>query len=112
MKRETIFALLLPIAAVLGGCVASVAASALGAAVSAGRGTPKSNEGSNVAAVSQCSAQAARYGVVHIIDVEQRSINRLVVWGTAGAGEARQSFECAFGTKITSFRIRPIGPSR
>jgi hypothetical protein len=65
-----------------------------------------------LAAASQCTAQAAPYGAVNIIDVEQRSINQLIVWGTAVTGETRQSFECAFGTKITSFRIRPIGPAR
>ena len=112
MKRVTLAASLSLALAALGGCVESMAASALGAAVNAGRGPPKSNEALRLTAVSQCSAQAARFGGVHIIDVEQRSINMLIIWGTASTGVARQSFECDFGTKITGFRIRPIATAR
>jgi len=104
---------LVVIAAVaLNGCVASMAASAVGAAVSASRGRPVSNEGARDTAVSQCSALAAAYGAVHVIDVEQRSVERMVVWGTTEGRGGRQSFECAFGTKVVGFKIHPIAAAR
>ena len=59
-------------------------------------------------AKSTCSARAELYGVVHIIDVEQRSPSMIVVWGTTQNDQGRKSFKCSFGTKITSFTIRPI----
>lgn len=106
--------LLLTLTTTLGltGCVASMAASAVGAAVSASRGRPVSNEGARETAISQCSALAAAYGVVHVIDVEQRSVERMVVWGTTEGHSGRQSFECAFGTKVVGFKIHPIAAAR
>ena len=106
--------LLLTLTTTLGltGCVASMAASAVGAAVSASRGRPVSNEGARETAISQCSALAAPYGAVHVIDVEQRSVERMVVWGTTEGHSGRQSFECAFGTKVVGFKIHPIAAAR
>ena len=107
-KRPLAFALLALSPVALGGCVASMAASAVGMAVQEAQGEPKSNAHLRDAAVEACSARAAPHGTVQIIDVEQRSIDRIVVWGTAGEGEAKRSFECAFGTEVTGFKLREI----
>ena len=94
----------------LGGCVAGMAASAVGVAAREARGEPQSNAHLKPAAIAACSARAAAYGTVRIIDVEQRSADRLVVWGTAGEGDSRRSFECGFGTRVSYFRMREIAP--
>lgn len=90
------------------GCVAGMAASAAGMAVRSAQGKPVDNSQYRPAAISACSARAAPYGAVRIIDVEQRSISKLVVWGTAGEGAQRQSFECSFGTSVTGFKLRRV----
>jgi hypothetical protein len=97
-------------AAALGGCVASMAASAIGMAARSAQGTPVSNEALQPQARAACEAQAAQHGTVRIIDVEQRRIDKIIVWGTVEKGGVRQSFQCDFGTKITSFRLRAITP--
>ena len=94
----------------LGGCVAGIAASAAGLAARELQGTPTANAHLHPDAVAACSARAAAYGTVKLIDVEQRSAGKIVVWGTAGDDAARQSFECAFGTRVTAFKLRPITP--
>jgi hypothetical protein len=45
---------------------------------------------------------------VHIIDVEQRSVDKLVVWGTVDDGKQRRSFQCDFKHKVTGFKLREI----
>ncbi len=96
----------------LGGCVAGMAANAVGMAAAAARGEPRSNQHLQPAARDACTAQAAAYGTVRIIDVEQRSAIRIIVWGTVDDGKQRRSFECGFGTRITSFKLRPIAERR
>ena len=101
----------LPLAAAslaLGGCVASMAASAVGMAVREAQPEPKSNEALQPAARQACSDRAAPHGAVHVIDVEQRRIDRIIVWGTVDDGKGRRSFECGFTSRITYFRLRPI----
>ncbi len=107
--------LIVPLAAsalVLGGCVASMAMSAASLAAQGVRGQPRSNADLNPEARRVCEIHAAQYGAVHIIDVEQRSISKIIVWGTVDDGKQRRSFQCDFGTKMTSFKLRPIPPSR
>ncbi len=96
----------------LGGCVAGMMAGAAGTAVQAAHGQPKSNAHLQPNAKAACSASAGRYGSVHIIDVEQRSADRIVVWGTIDDGERRRSFECGFKTAITYFKLREIHARR
>jgi hypothetical protein len=96
----------------LGGCVAGMVAGAAGTAVQAARGHPESNAHLQPTAKSECSAHAARYGSVHIIDVEQRSADRIVVWGTIDDGKERRSFECGFRTAMTYFKLREINARR
>ena len=104
--------LILLVAAVLplGGCAAAIAANAIGMAAAGAQGREKSNAHLHPAAVTACSDRAAPYGTVHIIDVEQRSASKLIVWGRVDDGAKRRSFECAFGTKITGFKLRAISP--
>ena len=90
------------------GCVAGIAANAVGMAAAAARGEPQGNQHLQPAARAACTARAAAYGTVHIIDVEQRSTSKMIVWGTVDDGKQRRSFECGFGTQITSFKLRPI----
>ena len=94
----------------LGGCVAGMAASAIGMAARSARGQPASNEHLKPEASAACSARASQYGAVKIIDVEQRSASKIIVWGTVDDGKQRRSFECAFGTRITGFKLRTVKP--
>ena len=50
---------------------------------------------------------------MHVIDVEQHRVGRIIVWGTVDDGRSKQSsFQCDFGTKITGFTLRPIMPQQ
>lgn len=97
-----------PIALATGGCVPMMAASAVSMAAQGAKGRPVSNDGLQPQAREACSAQAAQHGTVNVIDVEQAAVNRITVWGTVDDGKQRQSFQCDFGTRITSFKLRPI----
>ena len=94
----------------LGGCVAGMAVGAASMAASAAKGHPQSNEMLQPTARAQCSAEAEKYGAVHVIDVQQSSINKIIVWGTVDDGKEKQSFQCDYGTKVTGFKLRPIKP--
>lgn len=110
MTRALTLSLLIAGVPLLGGCVAGIAAKAVGMAVASARDEPASNAHLHSAAAEACSARAALHGTVRIIDVEQRSASKIIVWGTAGEGAARRSFECAYGTGITDFKLRAIAP--
>jgi hypothetical protein len=112
MKRLLVLSLLAGSAPILGGCMAGLAASAVGMAARSARGTPQSNEHLQPAAAEACKAHASQHGSVHVIDVEQRSPSRIIVWGTVGDGSARRSFQCDYGTKILDFKLRAIPPGR
>lgn len=100
--------LLLP----LGGCVAGMVAGAAGMAAREAQGAPQSNAAYLPQARAACTARAAAYGEVKVIDVAQEAIDRITVWGTVTAPAARQSFECRFKTQITAFKLRPLPPAR
>lgn len=102
---------LFPLAAMaLGGCVPMMAVSAVGMAARGAQGKSVSNEELGPAAKAACSAEAARYGAVHVIDVQQAKVNKIIVWGTVDDGRQKRSFQCDYGTKITGFTLRPIVP--
>lgn len=92
----------------LSGCVAGLVASAAGMAVQAGQERPQSNAHLQPHAKAACTKHAGQHGTVHIIDVVQRSVDTIVVWGTADDGNKRRSFECRFKTAITFFKLRDI----
>jgi hypothetical protein len=96
----------------LSGCLPMMAVSAASMAARAAQGKPTSNEGLQPQARDACSAEAAKYGAVHVIDVEQHRIGKIIVWGTVDDGQRKQSFQCDFGTKITGFTLRPIAPKQ
>ncbi|MEO8547746.1 MAG: hypothetical protein ABI422_05200 [Sphingomicrobium sp.] len=92
----------------LSGCVAGMVAGAAGMAAQGARGQVQSNASLKPQARAACEANAARYGAVHIIDVEQHSVSKIIVWGTVDDGKQRRSFQCDFGTSVTGFKLRPI----
>jgi hypothetical protein len=107
MDRSTLLLLFAAIPA-LGGCVPMMAASAVSMVGQAAEGRPVSNEALQPEARDACMAQAARYGTVNLIDVEQHRANQIIVWGTVEDARQKRSFECDFGAKITGFKLRPI----
>ena len=111
MTRKLILLLLVGSAPALGGCVAGMAVSALSMAARSAQGQPQSNAQLKPAARNDCTTYAAHFGTVHIIDVQQSSPSKIIVWGTVDDGKQRQSFECGYGTRITGFKLRPIPAS-
>lgn len=104
-------AMILAIAAAavpLGGCVASLAASAAGMAIQSAQREPQSNAHLKPTARQACTQRAAQYGAVHIIDVEQRRADRIIVWGTVTDARERRGFQCHFTTAIADFELRAI----
>ncbi len=57
---------------------------------------------------SRCINYQSQYGAVHIIDVEQRTKSKIIIWGTVDDGHEWRSFECVYGAKITAFKLRSI----
>jgi len=112
MHRALILPLLLVSAPSLGGCVAGIAVNAVDLAVRGAQGTPESNEQLQPTAGEACRARAATYGAVHIIDIEQNTASRIIVWGIADDGKQRRSFRCTFGTKISGFKLRNLPPAQ
>ncbi len=110
MPRRLALLLVAPATLLLGGCVASLAASAAGMAIRSAQPKPQSNAHLKPAARQACTARAAQHGAVHIIDVEQRGIGKLIVWGTVDDGKERRSFQCHFTNAITDFKLRAIRP--
>jgi hypothetical protein len=104
MKSVILLPMAATLALALSGCMAAMAASAVSMAATAAGGHPKSNE----EALNECSNRAAQYGAIHIIDVEQHSVGRIIVWGTVDDGKLKRSFECDYGTSITGFKLRTI----
>jgi hypothetical protein len=112
MMRLQVLFLLIVSAAALGGCVPMMAASAVSMVARNAQGQPVGNEALQPQAREACSAHAAPYGAVHVIDVQQYSMSKIIVWGTVDDGKQRQSFQCDFGTRITGFKLRPIAQPR
>jgi hypothetical protein len=111
--RRTALPLLVLAALPLGGCMASLAASAVGAAVQAAdKPDPVPTEDPGPAARQACTAEAAKHGEPSIIDTEYRSASRLIVWGTVQAASGRRSFECRWNGKIVDFKLRDIRPAQ
>jgi hypothetical protein len=107
--RRTLLLLLALGALPLGGCAASLAASAVGAAVRAADGPERvPKEDPAPAARQACTARALPYGTVKIIDVVYKSAAKLVVWGSVEAEGRRRSFECRWDGKIVGFEVREV----
>jgi len=107
--RRSILPLLALAALPLGGCAASLAAGAVGAAVrAADRPDPPPKEDPGPAARAACTARASQYGDVRIIDVVYRSPAKLVVWGSVDGQGRRRSFQCRYDGKLVGFEIKEI----
>jgi len=91
-------------------CVPMMAASAASMAIQSAQGAPVSNQALQPQARDACTRQAAQYGTVNVIDVEQHRVDKIIVWGTVDDGKQKRSFECDFSTRITAFKLRPITP--
>ena len=102
--------LLAAASALLAGCVPMMAMSAASMAVQSAQGAPVSNEALQPQARDACTRQAAQYGTVNVIDVEQHRVDKIVVWGTVDDGKQKRSFECDYGTKVSAFKLRDIRP--
>jgi hypothetical protein len=107
--RRSILPLLALAALPLGGCVASLAAGAVGAAIQAADkpdAPPKEDPGP--AARSACTARALPYGNVQIIDTVYKSPAKLVVWGSVEAEGKKRSFQCRWDGKIVGFEVKEV----
>ncbi|MEA3009143.1 MAG: hypothetical protein QOJ91_835 [Sphingomonadales bacterium] len=108
--RRSILSLLALGALPLGGCAASLAAGAIGAAVRAADKpdrAPKEDPGPGARAA--CSARAAPYGTVRIIDTVYKSAAKVVVWGAVEGQGRKQSFQCRWDGKIVGFEMKEVG---
>jgi hypothetical protein len=99
-------ALLLP----LGGCVAGMAASAVGLAADAAGPGGQNSKFMQAAARQACSAQAAQSGSVQVTSVTQAKDGEIVVLGTVQGTSGTQAFECSFVTTVTGFTLKPVQP--
>ena len=101
--------MLLAAAPALGGCAvqAALLAADLARHVEAPEGA--SNAHLRPAATEACTAQAAQHGSVHIVDVEQRRADRIIVWGSVtDAQQRRRTFECHYTTRLARFRLGEV----
>ncbi|QIL01438.1 hypothetical protein G7078_00625 [Sphingomonas sinipercae] len=110
MQRKLSILALLAFAPALGGCAVQAALAAAQLAQYAQPAEGPSNAQFKPVATQACTQQAAQYGAVHVIDVEQRRADRIIVWGSVtDARQHRRTFECHFTTKLVKFKIRKIG---
>jgi hypothetical protein len=109
MTRKIILPLILLATPALGGCAVQAALAAAELAQYVPEPTGPSNAHLTPTATEACTRQAAQYGSVYIVSVEQRRRNLIIVWGSVtDAKQRRQTFECRFTTKLASFKLRDI----
>jgi hypothetical protein len=93
----------------LSGCAAGLAASAVGAAVrAADRPDAPPTEDPGPAARAACTARAAAFGTVRIIDTVYKSAAKLVVWGAVEGEGPKRSFQCRWDGKIVGFEMKEV----
>ena len=108
MRRSVPPLLLLGLALPLGGCAASLAAGAVGAAVRAADKPDAPGQDPGPPALEACKARAAQLGQVHIIDLQYKSASKVTVWGTVQGTGPKKSFECDWDGRISRFKVRAI----
>jgi hypothetical protein len=107
--RRSILPLLVLAALPLGGCAASIAASAVGAAARAADRPDKApKEDPGPLARSACLAHASKYGTARVIDVVYRSVAKVVVWGAIEGEGPKRSFQCRWDGKIVGFEVKEV----
>ena len=112
MTRKIALPLILLATPALGGCAvqAALAAAQLAPYIQAPEGP--SNAHLKPAASDACTKQAAQYGSVYIVDVEQRRRDRIIVWGSVtDAQQRRRTFECHFTTRLARFKLGEFLPA-
>lgn len=102
------FLLVASAAPALTGCLPMMAVSAASMAAQSAGGGKVSNSDLQPVAREACTAEAAKYGTVHVNVVEQHRVDQIIVWGIVDDGRESRSFECDYGTKITGFTLRQI----
>ena len=96
-------------APLLGGCALQAAVLAADLAGDIPRTQGPSNAHLKTAAANACTKQAAQYGSVYIVDIQQRYADRLIVWGSVtDARQQRSTFECHFTDRVVGFKLREI----
>ena len=94
----------------LGGCALQAALLAADIAQDIPRSKGPSNAHLKPQATEACTRQAGQHGSVYIVDVQQREIDRIIVWGSVtDARQHRRTFECHFSTQVIGFKLREIG---
>ena len=111
MKRKIGLALIALTAPALGGCAVQAALAAAQLAQNIRLPEGPSNAHLRPAATAACTQRAQQHGTVHIIDVEQRRADRLIVWGSVtDAQQRRRAFQCHFTTQLASFKLGEVLP--
>jgi hypothetical protein len=111
--RQSVLALIMLGALPLGGCAAGLAVGVVGAAVrAADKPDAPPKEDPAPAARAACSARAAPYGTVRIIDIVYKSAAKLVVWGSVEGEGRRRSFQCRYDGKVVGFELKEIEARR
>jgi hypothetical protein len=109
MMRKIRLALVALAAPLLGGCALQAAVLAADLAGDIPRHAGPSNAHLKTAAADACTKRAAQYGSVYIVDIQQRYVDRLIVWGSVtDAQQQRSTFECHFTTTVVGFKLREI----
>ena len=109
MTRKILLPLLLLATPALGGCAVQAALAAAQLAQYIPEPTGPSNAHLTPTATEACTRQAAQYGSVYVVGVEQRRKDLIIVWGSVtDAQQKRRTFECRFTTKVASFKLREI----
>ena len=103
-------ALLVSVCPGLSGCLPMMAVSAASMAAEGAAGAPVGDAELQPKAREECTARAAPYGPINVIDVEQHRVDQIIVWGTVGEGSGKRSFQCDFSNRITRFTLRAIKP--
>ena len=69
----------------------------------------RSNAHLKPTALEACTQRAAQHGSVHIVDVEQRRADLIIVWGSVtNPQQQRRPFECHFTTGLGRFKLGDI----
>lgn len=109
MRRSLLLAVALG-ALPLGGCAASLAASAVGAAVrAADRPDRAPAQDPGPVARSACLARASQYGNAKVIDAIYKSVAKVTVWGSVESEGRKRSFQCRWDGKIVGFELKEVG---
>ena len=111
MTRLFLLLLVVAVTPALGGCAAQAAIAAAEIVPQLRGPLGPSNAHLESHAVRLCMQRAAQHGSVYIVDVEQRRLDRIIIWGSVTNPERRRrTFECHFTTRLVRFKLGQILP--